>query len=159
MRDMCGSGPGKRDALGTRELLKREGDSFRSLCHDRCLWPWLESPWGRSVVRSVEAQMKVHLIAAALVLGLGPIGASSASAEGVLLTPPEARAYHACLHEAWVQDWCHGNSGRPSANYERVFAACVVAYGGGRFPLDGRHWGNTDDYCWAAAHTVVWEGR
>jgi hypothetical protein len=98
--------------------------------------------------------MKALVIAGALVLGLC-LGGSSAFAEyrnSVLLTHSEARSYRACLFEAWIQDWCHGNSARLTSTYERVYAGCVAANGGGRFPLEGRDWTNTDDYCWAAAH-------
>jgi hypothetical protein len=72
----------------------------------------------------------------------------------VLLTPRAMRAYHTCLYEAWIEDYCHGNSARPTASYDRVFAACVVANHGGRFPLPGRDWSNTDDYCWSAARRM-----
>lgn len=77
----------------------------------------------------------------------------------VLLTPLEARAYHACLFAAWIENYCYGNSARPTANYDRVLATCIAANGGGRFPLEGRTLFNTDDYCWAAAHSVVWHER
>jgi hypothetical protein len=99
----------------------------------------------------LEEAMKA-LVAATLVLGLCLGGGPNAFAEyreGPLLTPSEGRAYRACLFEAWIEDYCHGNSLRPTSTAERVYAACVVANGG--FPLEGRTWGNTDDYCWSAA--------
>ncbi len=97
--------------------------------------------------------MKALVTAATLVVGVFLINCSPAlSVErgGVLLTPSEMRAYHACLFEAWIEDYCRGNSGRWSPSYDRVLAACIVANGGGRFPLVG-HWYNVDDHCWSAA--------
>jgi hypothetical protein len=61
-----------------------------------------------------------------------------------LLTPVQARAYHACLYAAWVEDYCHENS--------RAIGACIIANGGGKFPLDDRRF--TDDYCWHAAQRI-----
>lgn len=98
--------------------------------------------------------MKVLVMAAALVVGHFLINSSPAFAQqrsALLLPPAETRAYHACLFEAWVEDYCRANSWRPTANYDRVYSACVVANGGGKFPLGGRNWDNTDDYCWHAA--------
>jgi hypothetical protein len=101
--------------------------------------------------------MKTLVVAGALVLDLCLLAGSSAFADyrdGILLTRSEARAYHACLYEAWIQDWCHANSARPTSSYERVYAGCVLANRGGRFPLEGRSFANTDDYCWTAAHRI-----
>ncbi len=100
--------------------------------------------------------MRTRMIWAALVLGISLINSSGSFAQDrVLLTPSEARAYRACLWEAWIEDWCHGNSARFSANYDRVYAGCIAANGGGRFPMERRNWTNTDDYCWASAQMVV----
>ena len=99
--------------------------------------------------------MKVVVTAVTLVVGYFLISSSQALARqqsALLLTPAETRAYHACLFAAWVEDYCSANSWRLTASDDRVHSACVVANGGGRFPLhDGRHWYNTDDYCWSAA--------
>lgn len=98
--------------------------------------------------------MKALVMAATLVAGHYLLSPSSAFAQeryGVILTPHELRAYHACLFEAWIEDYCGGNSWRPTASAGRVFPACVIANGGGRFPMEGRTWNNTDDYCWNAA--------
>jgi len=98
--------------------------------------------------------MKVLVVAAALVGGHFLVNSSPAFAQqqlGLRLTAAETRAYHACLFEAWVEDYCRGNSWRPTASSDRVYPACVVANGGGRFPLAGRNRDNTDDYCWRAA--------
>jgi hypothetical protein len=98
--------------------------------------------------------MKVVVIAARLVVVYFLIGSSPAFAQqrSALLTPAETKAYHACLFAAWVEDYCSANSWRLTASGDRVHSACVVANGGGRFPLhDSRHWYNTDDYCWSAA--------
>ena len=81
--------------------------------------------------------MKVLVMAAALVVGHFLINSSPAFAQqqlGLRLTAAETRAYHACLFEAWVEDYCRGNSWRPTASSDRVYPACVVANGGGRFP-------------------------
>jgi hypothetical protein len=72
----------------------------------------------------------------------------------VRLTPRAMRAYHACLYEAWIEDYCRGNSARPTASYDSVFAACVLANHGGRFPLQGRDGSNTDGYCWSVAQQM-----
>ncbi len=99
--------------------------------------------------------MKVVVTAVTLVVGYFLISSSQALARqqsALLLTPAETRAYHACLFAAWVEDYCSANSWRLTASGDRVHSACVVANGGGRFPLDdSRHWYNTDDYCWSAA--------
>jgi hypothetical protein len=62
-----------------------------------------------------------------------------------LLTPAQRRAYHACLYAAWVQDYCKENS--------RAVGACIIANGGGGFPIEGRLF--TDRYCWYAAQDVA----
>jgi hypothetical protein len=106
--------------------------------------------------------MRTQTIWAALVLGFALINGSASFAQDgyrVLLTPLERHAYRACLFEAWIEDWCHGNSAWPTSTYDRVYAGCVAANRGGRFPLRGRNVFNTDDYCWAAAHTVEYRQR
>jgi hypothetical protein len=106
--------------------------------------------------------MKALIGGVALCLGLFLMSGPSATAgerDGVLLTPAEGRAYRACLFEAWIQDYCAGNSWRPTSTADRVHATCIAANGGGRFPLEGRTSANTDDYCWAAAHNVEWRPR
>jgi hypothetical protein len=98
--------------------------------------------------------MRAAVIAIGLIVGYISINALPAVAQSklhILLSPAEASAYRACLFEAWIQDYCHGNSSRPTASYERVYLGCVSANRGGRFPLVGRNWLNTDDYCWNAA--------
>ena len=59
-----------------------------------------------------------------------------------LLTPAQRHAYHACLFEAWIENYCY----RTSFGY---YSQCVIANGGGRYPLDGRWF--SQDYCWATA--------
>ena len=102
--------------------------------------------------------MKVLVMVATLVVGHFFIGSSPVFAQqrsALFLTRAETRAYHACIFEAWIEDYCHANSWRLTASYDRVYAACVVANGGGKFPLYGRHWFNTDDYCWSVARSPV----
>ncbi len=101
--------------------------------------------------------MKALVMAATLVAGHCLISSSSAFAQeryGVILTPRESRAYHACLFAAWIEDYCSGNSWRPTSSADRVFPSCVIANGGGRFPLNGRTRDNTDDYCWSVARQI-----
>jgi hypothetical protein len=101
--------------------------------------------------------MRAIAVAGTLFFVICVIASSSAFAQyrrGILLTHSQARAYHACLYEAWIQDWCQGHAAWPTATYERVYAGCVVANRGGRIPLAGRTYANTDDYCWTVAHYV-----
>lgn len=90
--------------------------------------------------------MKSSVIAAVLVGSYLLVDSASAWAQDQwgLLSPKQRQAYHACLYEAWVEDYCHANS--------LDVGACIVANGGGRFPLEGRRF--TDDYCWYAAQAV-----
>jgi hypothetical protein len=99
-----------------------------------------------------------RLITSGLVLGLALASGSLAFAGPSgrsLLSPMEARAYRACLFEAWIQEYCGGNSMRPTSTAGRVYTTCVLANGGGRFPMEGRTYANTDDFCWYAAQHVV----
>jgi hypothetical protein len=98
--------------------------------------------------------MKALLAAVTLIVSFFLIDSTAARAQdinGALLTRSELRAYHACLFAAWVEDYCRGNAWRPTASWDRVFLSCVAANGGGHFPLAGRRWYDTDNYCWAAA--------
>ncbi len=83
--------------------------------------------------------------AAALAAGLVLVSSGAAFSREKeawgLLSPVQAQAYHQCLYAAWVEDYCRANS--------KAVEACIVANGGGRFPLGGRWF--TDDYCWYAA--------
>jgi len=104
--------------------------------------------------------MKTLVAAATLVVGHLLLSCSAAFAQDpVLLSWPETRAYHACLFEAWVQDYCRENPWGFALGwaptYNRVVPACVIANGGGKFPLDGRYSYNTEDYCWNAARRAV----
>jgi hypothetical protein len=90
--------------------------------------------------------MRTSVIAAILVASYCLVRGAPIHAQesGGLLSPEQRRAYHACLYAAWVADYCKENS--------RAINACIVANGGGRFPLGDRRY--TDDYCWFAAHDV-----
>lgn len=95
--------------------------------------------------------MRALVVAGILVASLSALSASPASAEERwgLLTPAQTRAYHACLFESWIQDWCHLTS--------FAYPQCVVANGGGRYPLEGRRF--TEDYCWFSAQQVLPSSR
>lgn len=113
----------------------------------------------RAVVYGSALALMLALIMSWAANGLaadGPVPPPLQARPGALFTPVESRAYRACLFAAWIEDYCYGNSARWTSTYERVFASCIAANGGGRFPLEGRTVLNTDDYCWAAAHDVVW---
>lgn len=91
--------------------------------------------------------MKNLVTAAALVAGLSvlmPVQAFSGSLSG-LLSPEQSRAYHACLFEAFIQDYCKENS--------LAYGQCVIANGGGRYPINGQLF--TDDYCWHTAQGLT----
>lgn len=106
--------------------------------------------------------MRALFVGSALSAILCCAGISAAYAQyrdPAVLTPAQQRAYNACLWEAWIDDWCAGNSDRPTSTYGRIREACIASYGGGRFPMVGRTYANTDDYCWAVAHSVVWHSR
>jgi hypothetical protein len=83
-------------------------------------------------------------LAAGLVLASSGAAFSGAGERWGLLTPAQAQAYHECLYAAWVEDYCRANS--------KALGACIIANGGGRFPLAGRWF--TDDYCWYAAQDL-----
>jgi hypothetical protein len=89
--------------------------------------------------------MKVLVVAATLVAGHCLINASAAFAQerAGLLTRTQTRAYHECLFDSWIQDYCHANS--------HAYSQCVVANGGGAYAFQGRLF--TDDYCWYAAQS------
>lgn len=96
--------------------------------------------------------MRSAVIGSTLIVGYLLAQGSSALAQdqwGGMLSPVQREAYHACLYAAWVQDYCQENS--------RAVGACIVANGGGGFPVD--HPRFTDDYCWHAAHDVTLRQR
>ncbi len=102
--------------------------------------------------------MRAFVTAATLIAGVFLIYCSPAVSlereDGAFLTPSEMRTYHACLFEAWIEDYCRANSFRWSPSFDRVFPTCVVANGGGKFPLNGHRY-NVDDYCWNAARGLA----
>ncbi len=89
--------------------------------------------------------MKRVIVAALLIVANSLIGAPSVFAQAP--TPAGTKAFHECLHAAWVEDYCRNNTQWLFANYGPSFLACVYANGGGRFPMHGRTWFNTEDYC------------
>jgi hypothetical protein len=84
------------------------------------------------------------LVASSFVVNSPP--ALSGELDFTLLSREQTQAYHACLFEAWIQDYCRVNS--------RTFSQCVVANGGGRFDLGGRFLKSTEYYCWNAARAL-----
>jgi hypothetical protein len=62
------------------------------------------------------------------------------------------KAFNECLFAAWVDDYCRGHIHWFARSYDEFYRACVIANGGGRFPMDGRTGFNTEDYCRARAH-------
>ena len=88
--------------------------------------------------------MRTLSVAIALVGGAVLANSSAAYAGdggATMLTREQMHAYHACLYEAWLHDWCHTNS--------LAYPQCVLANAGGRYNLDGRRF--TEDYCWYTA--------
>src|SRR5271170_548349 len=72
-------------------------------------------------------RMKVLVTAAMLVVGHLVVSSAPAFAQlrtGSRFTAVDTRAYNACLFAAWIEDYCRGNSWRPTANRDRVFATC-----------------------------------
>jgi hypothetical protein len=62
------------------------------------------------------------------------------------------RSFNACLFAAWVADYCRMHNHWFAPDYDESFRACVLANGGGRFPMDGRAGFSTEDYCRTMAH-------
>jgi len=91
--------------------------------------------------------MQAIVLIASLVVGLFLSSLNSAVAQDrfALLTRAQTRAYHACLFEAWIQDYCHWHSS--------AYGQCVIANGGGKYPLEGRFF--TEDYCWSTAQSFA----
>jgi hypothetical protein len=85
----------------------------------------------------------VALIGGGLLVSSAP--ARSAPRWEGLLSSQQSRAYHACLFEAWIQDYCRWNSS--------AYSQCVIANGGGKYPLNGRWF--TEDYCWSTAQGLT----
>jgi hypothetical protein len=94
--------------------------------------------------------MKRLIVAVLLIVpSLLPIAASSVLAEVPFhaFTTTGTRAFNACLYAAWVDDYCRNIAFWSSQSYGESFLACVDANKGGKFPLAGRSWYNTEEYC------------
>jgi hypothetical protein len=120
--------------------------------------PWIDvSPWrgfpghkpasmSKSAGTGAGDGMRRLITAAMTAACILSVNVSSAlSEERLLLTPIQSRAYHDCLFEAWIVDYCHLNS--------RAYPQCVIANGGGRYALDG-HW-SSDAYCYYTAQGLL----
>ena len=100
--------------------------------------------------------MKAVVFGAALVMGQWLLGGSPTFAQDGWhsLAPARMRAYHACLFEAWIEDYCRRSSASLPADPDRVYTTCLLANGGGRFLLAPPYYdGRTDDYCWSLAQS------
>ena len=94
--------------------------------------------------------MKRVIVAALhIVPSLLPIGASSVSAQVPFpaFTTAGTRGFNACLYAAWVDDYCRKSVFWSFRSYGDSFLACVYANKGGKFPMVGRTWYNTEEYC------------
>ena len=102
--------------------------------------------------------MRTVIRAALLFVGtLLATGSPARSQEaGVLLTPEQTRAYHACLTADWVQDYCKSHAWGIFGTYDRTKTECIAANRGYIFPLFGRRmFENTEGYCWSEAHRLA----
>jgi hypothetical protein len=106
--------------------------------------------------------MKALVIAATLAAGLfltnSPPAFSADQADRAeradrlgLLTREQMRAYHACLFEAWIDNYCHATSW----GYSHVYSQCIIANGGGIYPFEFRFLTKTEDYCWYSAQGLT----
>jgi hypothetical protein len=93
--------------------------------------------------------MKYVVAAAVLIGSLSFFGAQPAAAgeRWQLLSPRERHAYHACMFESWIQDYCHWHAwiGR--------YPQCVLANRGSGYPTAG-YW-FSEDYCYRAAQGLL----
>jgi hypothetical protein len=88
------------------------------------------------------------LIGASLTIGSAAVAQVPARAFAIHGT----KAFNACLFTAWVADYCRLHNHWFARDYNESFRACVLANGGGKFPMEGRTSFNTEDYCRAMAH-------
>ena len=99
--------------------------------------------------------MKLLVVAATLAAGLflansSPALSADRAEELGFLTRAQTRAYHACLFEAWIQNYCRVTSW----GYSHVYSECVIANGGGIYPFEFRFLTRTEDYCWNSAQSL-----
>jgi hypothetical protein len=88
------------------------------------------------------------LIGASLLIGTAAVAEVPSRAFAIQGT----KAFNACLFAVWVADYCRMHNHWFALDYDESFRACVLANGGGKFPIDGRARFNTVDYCRAMAH-------
>jgi hypothetical protein len=85
---------------------------------------------------------------AIIVSGLTAMAWTLASA-GELYRPPvhvERGAFEACMFSAWVEDYCA--SSYPFSSLASAWVrACVIANGGGKFPIARPYIWDVEDYC------------
>ena len=82
------------------------------------------------------------------------VGSSAvAQQRQILLSPAQARIYHACLTAAWVQEYCQSHAWGIFATYDRTKAECIAADRGDIYSMNGRRFfENTEGYCWDQAY-------
>ena|ERR1700733_7324973 len=97
--------------------------------------------------------MNFRFMAAAVALGAILISSAPLFAdESGMLTRSGKRAYHACLYDSFIDNYCRFHAwGAP----EWAFRECMIANGAGRIPVGYPGWGlGVEDACHAlvAAH-------
>ena len=108
----------------------RERASLAPAGELRCLL--LSKPLGRDAMKLWFLPVAV---AGQLLISSIPLFADDAPR---LLTPAQARAYHACLYASYIDNYCRFHS---SASSAAEFHECLIANGAGRAALDLPWWG------------------
>jgi|ERR1700682_4072759 len=96
--------------------------------------------------------------AAMLAVSFGLIVGSPvfAQQQRILLTPAQAKIYHACLTADWIEDYCRSHAWGIFGTYDRTKAECVAAENGGIYPVNGRRlFENIEGYCWDQARNLA----
>jgi hypothetical protein len=88
--------------------------------------------------------MRTVILAALLFVGtlLATRSPARSQEAGVLLTPEQTRAYHACLTADWVQDYCRSHAWGIFGTYDRLVDACLKIL---KATVGARHTDSRDD--------------
>src|SRR6185437_14163988 len=91
-------------------------------------------------MRRNEKSMKSCFLSAALAACQVALSTSMVSAGEAsrILSPREKRAYHVCLYDLFIRDYCRYHAWGRS---EAAFQECVIANGAGRIPVRFPYWG------------------